>query len=244
MPELELTEAAEEVLASLWVATDERNEPSVPMTSLDGEALREAVGELQRSDLVEEQSGSLSLTGTGHREAARIVRRERLAERLLVDVLDLEEAVATETACKFEHLLRRGVDDEICTLLGHPRVCPHGKPIPEGDCCRAGTRAAGKVISALADLLPGQRGVIAYIHGQRRDMMQRLLGMGAIPGSPIALLQRSPSYVFELGHRQIAVDRDTAEEIYVRLAGAPPQSPSRPGWFPRLVHRRRRRRGR
>lgn len=244
MPEAELSESAEEILADLWLTREEKNETSLPSSALDGDDANAAAHELTAAGLIEDKSGRISLTEVGEREAARIVRRERLAERLLVDVLNLGEGAAAEAACKFEHLLRKGIDDEICTLLGHPRICPHGSPIPPGECCRAGARAARKVVSALTDLAPGQRGVIAYIHGRRREEMQRLLAMGAIPGMPLELLQKFPSYVFQIGHGQIAVDRETAQDIYVRLTERPAPPPSSPSWFLRPLRRMRFRRGR
>lgn len=225
--ELELTEAAEEMLAALWSAREEHGAKSVSLRHLPTDTL--ALQELRQAGLVAESSDLVSLTPAGETQASAIVRRERLAERLLSDVLDVDESLATQAACRFEHLLRRGIDERICTLLGHPRVCPHGSPIPPGACCRAGAHAAGKVVSALADLEPGQGGVIAYVHSQRRDLLQRLLTMGALPGAPIALKQRFPSFVFTLGQAQVAVDAQTARDIYVRLApsrGPPPSAPT------------------
>jgi DtxR family Mn-dependent transcriptional regulator len=222
--EYDLSESAEEALARLWVAKEEQDRPSCPVSELPTEDRERALAQLLESGLVEREADAVSLTASGEAQAESIIRRERLAERLLTDVLNLGEAQAAEAACQFEHHLRRGIDDEICTLLGHPRVCPHGSPIPPGECCRARTRSAGKVISALADMTPGQAGVIAYIHATRREMMERLLAMGAVPGSSISLLQRTPSYVFQLGQAQIAVDRETAQDVYVRITGQrPPQ---------------------
>ena len=171
MPDIELSERAEEILADLWVRREQQKE-GPPLAGEDTEA---GLRELAAAGLIDEGTGQASLTEEGEREAAGIVRRERLAERLLVDVVNLGETAATEVACKFEHLLRRGIDDEICTLLGHPKVCPHGSPIPPGECCRAGAREAGKIVSALCDLSPGQGGIIAYIHGRQPAMMQRML---------------------------------------------------------------------
>lgn len=234
MTEYDLTESAEEVLARLWVAKNEQQRPSCPVSELAIEDLDPALAELQEVGLAEREADAVSLTRTGESEAESVIRRERLAERLLTDVLNLGQAQAAEAACQFEHHLRRGIDDGICTLLGHPKVCPHGSPIPPGDCCRAGTRSAEKVISPLADMLPGDTGVIAYIHATRREMMQRLLAMGAVPGTTIALLQRNPSYVFQLGQAQVAVDRETARDVYVRITGRrrtpPPRWLPRPGW--------------
>ncbi len=244
MPEVELSESAEEVLAQLWAGKEERDEPSCPVREIEVEGRDQGLAELLESGLVDQHADSVSLTAAGEAEGESIVRRERLAERLLTDVLDLGEAQVREEACRFEHVLRRGIDDEICTLLGHPKVCPHGSPIPPGECCRAGARSAGTVISALADLAPGQGGVIAYIHGRRRQMMQRLLAMGAVPGSPIALVQKFPSYVFQLGPSQVAVDRETAQDIYVRLTGKRPALRPEVPWFGRPFRGLRFRRGR
>ncbi|MFB3882204.1 MAG: metal-dependent transcriptional regulator [Armatimonadota bacterium] len=248
-----LTESAEEALAGLWLKDESREdrgaaEPECRISDLGAQYGDAAVAELIESGLVEERAGALTMTQPGRAEAASIIRRERLAERLLTDILELGESQVEETACKFEHLLRRGIDDGICTLLGHPRFCPHGSPIPAGECCRAGASSAERVISSLADLVPGQVGTVAYIHGRRRELMQRMLAMGVVPGAPIRLAQTTPSYVFELGQAQLAVDRETAQDIYVRLAA---RSRSRrqtaaPGWLPKPIRGLglRRRRGR
>lgn len=221
-PEPELSDAAEEVLAHLW-SEPQRGERTARARGATPD--RETLEELRGRGLIELNGATTLLTAAGEAAAAGVVRRERLAERLLADVLNVSDALATETACEFEHLLRRGIDDEICTLLGHPRLCPHGHPIPPGPCCKEGTQAAGKVVSSLADLAPGQRGVIAYLQVQRREIMQRLLSMGATPGAPIVLRQRFPSLVFELGHTEIAVDEETARDIYVRLTDQPRRPP-------------------
>jgi len=227
-----LDDTAEELLASLWPEHD-AVEASCPVAARgDREA---ALRDLEATRLVEVHDGVAALTETGRAAAASVVRRERLAERLLADVLNVGGALATETACKFEHLLRRGIDDEICTLLGHPRACPHGSPIPPGPCCREHAPAAGRVVSALADLEPGQAGVIAYLHSRRRGIMQRLLAMGAVPGATVVLRQKLPSLVFEIGSAQIAVDEETARDVYVR----PVNQPRRRRWRGPLARLRR-----
>lgn len=245
MPEIELTEASEELLASLAVAEEEQLDKWVPPDGVDASPDGQTVRDLLEAGLVEQESEGFSLTAAGTRQAASVLRRERLAERLLVDVLNVSDNLATETACKFEHLLRKGLDDQVCTLLGHPRFCPHGSPIPPGDCCRAGARAAQTVVSSLADLKPGETGVIAYLQTPRRDILQRLLSLGTVPGTPVVLRQRFPSFVFDLGQSQIAVDRETAQHIYVRLTSSSPTPSPNPPWFARPFRGfRSRRRGR
>ncbi len=231
----ELSDAAEEVLAGLWPEHDASEARLCKVSELSA-ASDEVMRELIEAGLVVAENGNATLTLTGQTAAANVIRRERLAERLLADVLLVSDEVATEAACKFEHLLRQGIDDEICTLLGHPQSCPHGSPIPPGPCCAQGAETAGKVISTLADLNAGEGGVIAYLHSQRREIMRRLLAMGAIPGARITLRQRYPSLVFDLGGTEIAVDEETARDIYIRLVHSPAH---RPRWRNPFRFRRR-----
>lgn len=77
----------------------------------------------------------VNLTREGKRIAEKVVRKHRLAERLLVDVLNIEREEIEEVACGFEHAINENVEEEICKLLKHPRICPHGNPIPKGKCC-------------------------------------------------------------------------------------------------------------
>ena len=78
----------------------------------------------------------IQLTERGRKRAADVIRRHRLAERLFTDSLAMDsETEIEEQACKFEHILSPEATDKICTFLGHPRTCPHGAPIPPGECC-------------------------------------------------------------------------------------------------------------
>jgi putative ABC transport system ATP-binding protein len=82
-------------------------------------------------------SGVIHLTETGSRRARDVVRRHRLAERLFTDTFAIEDAEAHAQACRFEHIITPELDQRICSFLGHPKTCPHGNPIPPGDCCEA-----------------------------------------------------------------------------------------------------------
>src|SRR6266705_572909 len=85
----------------------------------------------------------VELTPRGRQRAADIIRRHRLAERLFTDSLALEsESEIEQQACKFEHILSPEATEKICTFLGHPRTCPHGAPIPAGECCLAAKSAS------------------------------------------------------------------------------------------------------
>ena len=219
-----LTERAEEALETLWIATKEDGRDGVTVKELEGRA----VNELVKNELASQSDGTIRLTETGLPEAESVVRRHRLAERLLTDVLGARDGeMMHEKACKFEHLLDRGLDESICALLGHPKICPHGKPIPPGACCAEQGAMAAKVVSPLSQLSPGQHGRVAYIYAPETDKLQKLMAMGILPGAPLTLLQDFPSYVFAAGETQFAVDKEIAGAIYVRLVGESPLTKGR-----------------
>jgi putative ABC transport system ATP-binding protein len=85
---------------------------------------------------------TVDFTERGRQRAGEIIRRHRLAERLFTETLHIEsEAEIEQQACKFEHILSAQATERICTFLEHPRTCPHGSPIPEGECCVKAKRA-------------------------------------------------------------------------------------------------------
>ncbi len=155
----------------------------------------------------------------GQSKAENVVRRHRLAERMLADLLDIESPLLEEAACKFEHVIRKGIDESICVLLGHPRVCPHGKPIPKGKCCQEGYSKTEQVVVTLSQLEPEEEGRIVYIHSKGAKRLQKLMAMGVTPGMPIRILQKFPTHVFQIGQTQIAVDEEIANEIFVIHTG-------------------------
>jgi putative ABC transport system ATP-binding protein len=85
--------------------------------------------------LVALNDGEAQLTPAGSQRARDVVRRHRLAERLFKDTFSIDETEADTQACRFEHIISPELDQRICTFLGHPATCPHGNPIPPGDCC-------------------------------------------------------------------------------------------------------------
>ncbi len=119
-------------------------------------------------------------------------------------------------ACELEHILSPEATDSVCTLLGHPPTCPHGKAIPPGSCCRAAQKSVRPLVTGLTSLEMGAAARIVFIAPRYHDRMDRLAALGVIPGSEIRLHQRSPSYVIEVGETTIALDREIANEIFVK----------------------------
>lgn len=211
-----LSERAEEILEALWIQIEEEgNKPLDLGISRDDSA----IDDLVKLGYIRKDLDHIHLLEKGKSHAIACVRRHRLAERLLVDVLDIRKKIMDEVSCKFEHLLHEGLEDNVCTLLGHPKVCPHGKPIPAGRCCREKIdKRMLKFLAPLSDLEVKDKGKIAYLQAKDRSHMQKLISIGAIPGVSITLIQKFPSYVFQIGHSQFAIDKELAQAIYVRLA--------------------------
>lgn len=212
---LGVSENAQEILERLWIAEEEDHE-SLEVHHIQTECLEE----LFQFGLVFQAGSSLKLTESGRPQAAQAIRRHRLGERLLADLLRTEEALLDEQACRLEHVLYDGLDDSICTLLGHPQFCPHGKPIPQGECCQKLRATVGRLIAPLSELQPGQGGQVAYLRMDHPGRLQKLMAMGVLPGGKINLQRSSPSFVFECGYSQFAVDEEIARDIYVRLCNA------------------------
>ncbi len=223
-----LSHRAEEILETLGVQLEETGGGRAELGLGRGD---EALRELAQAGLITQQGASVTLTERGRKEAERAIRRHRLAERLMVDVLDIGEEDFCEAGCRFEHLLKEGVEESVCTLLGHPVVCPHGKPIPPGPCCRECRRTARKVVSPLSSMEAEEEGRVAYINAREPGHLQKLMAMGVLPGMSLRMIQTFPSFVFQVGQTQYAVDRELADCVYVRLDnGASPGRRKRRRW--------------
>ncbi|MDX2494480.1 MAG: metal-dependent transcriptional regulator [Desulfuromusa sp.] len=211
-----LSEKAEEILESLWVMTVEGDNVGCLLTSLKVNLDSEELVELIRLSYVEIRGDRVCLRKEGRPEAQMTVRRHRLAERLTMDILGIAGDEGNEQACEFEHLLRQGVDTKLCTLLNHPTTCPHGNPIPPGECCIEARQQGQPGIVALTELKSGESGEIAYLAASDDKKMQKLMSMGVLPGSHLLLVQKFPSYIFKVGNSQFAVDDTLAREIHIR----------------------------
>lgn len=213
---MRVSDGAEEILEFMWVATEEKGESAVPLAELGIRADDAALAELVGLAYVEVLGERVRLRREGREEARMTVRRHRLSERLMMDILDIKGTSGNERACEFEHLLHHGVDTKICTLLNHPTTCPHGKPIPPGTCCEE-ARSRGEVgVVALTELKPGEGGEIAYLAASDVRKMQKLMSMGVLPGSDLGLIRTYPSYIFKVGNSEFAIDEDLAQEIFIR----------------------------
>ncbi|OGX46061.1 MAG: DtxR family iron (metal) dependent repressor [Omnitrophica WOR_2 bacterium RIFCSPLOWO2_12_FULL_51_8] len=211
---MRISDRAEEIMETLWVHTEEEKEEPIGLGIAKGEP---AIEELWKSGHIKLIRDKIVLTEKGTSEGRKVVRRHRLAERLFADILDVKKKLVHPLSCEFEHLLHDGTEDNICILLGHPKTCPHGRAIPDGECCRKFKESVGKAVSPLDRLQVNQRGRVAYIQTRDNKALQKLMAMGILPGIPITLIQKFPSFVFQAGQSQFAVDADLASCVYIRL---------------------------
>ena len=98
--------------------------------AVSGPTVTATMRRLEAAGLVTRPDGGLELTEQGHREAIEVVRRHRLAERFLVDALQLPWETVHEEACLLEHAMSPRVLAALEIFLDNPSVCPHGHPIP------------------------------------------------------------------------------------------------------------------
>jgi DtxR family Mn-dependent transcriptional regulator len=180
------------------------------------DAARADLEALAADGLVRLEAAAVSLTATGEAVARDVIRRHRLTERLFKDLLEVSESTMESQACELEHILSPEATESVCTLLGHPPTCPHGRPIPPGPCCGTFQRTMRPLVTGLLHFELGATGRIVFIAPKFHDRMDRLAALGVIPGSELRLHQRSPSYVIEIGETTIALDPEIAGEIFVK----------------------------
>ncbi len=205
----------DEALEKLWLLKEEA--PSKEFFTTSG-CIKEAslLKKMEKQGLINLKKNLVKLTPEGESKAKNIVRRHRLAERLFADIIDLEQAQVEGQACHYEHLLSEESADSICILLGHPRTCPHGKPIPPGECCLKGIKEVRPLVIPVSLLREGERAKIAYIGTRDESRLTRLISLGIIPGNEITLLQKKPSFVVKIDQTKLALDEKIAGEIFVR----------------------------
>ena len=171
---------------------------------------------MNKAGLFEMEGNRMVLKERGEEKAREIIRRHRLTERLLFEIFELSEEEVEEEACKLEHILSPGVTESVCTFLGHPPTCIHGKPIPRGECCAKFKKEMKRLVIPLEELGLGEEGRIVFIAPKSHQRLDRLSTLGIVPGSNVRMHQKNPSHVLQIGETFLALDRDIVKDIYVK----------------------------
>jgi DtxR family Mn-dependent transcriptional regulator len=184
-------------------------------TTQDVEA-RSIIRKMIKDDLFQVEGNRMILKERGEEKAREIIRRHRLTERLLSEIFEMSEEEVEEEACKLEHILSPGVTESVCTFLGHPPTCIHGKPIPRGECCAKFKKEMKPLVTPLEELGLGEEGRIVFIAPKSHQRLDRLSTLGIVPGSILRMHQKNPSYVLQIGETTLALDKDIVKNIYVK----------------------------
>lgn len=175
------------------------------------------VERLERKGLVTHKPyKGVKLTEKGRKIALQVLRRHRLSERLLTDILQIKWDEAHKAACKLEHAITDEIAKKIEKVLGHPKTCPHGNPIP--------TRCGGifeEKSEPLTNLNPREGGIIVKITEEESDLLQYLATLGLMPGKSIEVVEKAPfngPITVKVDETDRALSLETASIIKVKKA--------------------------
>ena len=178
-------------------------------------SITNTIENLERKGLViHEPYKGVKLTEDGKKIASHILRRHRLAERLLTDFLNLDWSEVHDPACKLEHALSPEILKPLEKALGHPKTCPHGNPIPT----KCGGILEEKTI-ALTEVDPKTSVVIVKITEEKAEVLKQLTGLKLKPGKRIEIENKSVhkgSLIIRVGNESCTLENDLAAIIYVK----------------------------
>lgn len=176
-------------------------------------SVSEMIRRLKVEGYLDVKGRAVVLTAKGRRRAESVVRKHRLAERLLTDIIGLEWHKAHVEACRWEHVISDEVEERLVELLGNPATCPHGNPIP-------GTSQRRPDTKALAGFEPGDRVRLERITEEVEidtDSLTYLGTHGFVPGADARVKAKAPdgTLTLELDDGSIALGPGLAEQLFV-----------------------------
>ena len=180
-------------------------------------AVSETVKRLEREGYVTlDRDRVLHLTEAGREYATRMLRRHRLAEVLLVDVLKVPWPQVHEEACRLEHAISDNLERHLVALLGDPGTCPHGSPIPGS----ANIVETGP-LQKLSNVPPGGSCVVRRIDEHLQTLVERMVELELarlLPGQVVDVGERTEGQVLlRVDGVAVRVDTGVADEVYVSV---------------------------
>lgn len=215
----ELTQTVEEYLEAMFKLA--RSPDGISVSRLAAElhvapsSASEMLGRLAAAGFVRRSpEGGVTLTPRGEREGARLVRRHRLSERLLADLLSLPWDRVHEEACRLEHALSPEVETLLAERLGNPATCPHGHEIPD-----EGGNLQEVAARPLAELRSGEAGVVARVDESDPELLRYLASLGLFPDAGVTVDSVAPfggPQLVRVGDAQYALGREVTARIFVK----------------------------
>lgn len=221
MSEDHVTVAEEEYLQTIfWLY-----EAGLPMTGanvaramqLSPPTVHEMVRRLERDGYIERgEDKAISFTPTGREHAEGIVRRHRLIERFLTDVLGIPWDEVHEEAERLEHAMSPVLEERMLAAIGDAKTCPHGHPINVGE------RHAGV---PLADVEVGASVQLLRFENEAEELLHYLKASGAEPGMTGTLAERTDEAVVVEAQdgRRVSLTPSVAETVSVAADPSPPE---------------------
>ncbi|MFQ5839357.1 MAG: DtxR family transcriptional regulator [Candidatus Methylomirabilales bacterium] len=169
---------------------------------------------MQKGLVVTEDDGGVGVTVEGRRIALQVIRRLRLAERFLTDLLSLSWEKVYDEACKFEHVLSSEVEERLAEVLKDPLSCPHGHPIPDAE----GRLPFEYPATTLIDLKEGAKATVFCVPEEDAELLSYLSELSILPHVHFSVKRIAPyngPIFLRIGNTQQAVGRDVAGRIYV-----------------------------
>jgi DtxR family transcriptional regulator, Mn-dependent transcriptional regulator len=178
-------------------------------------AVSEMIRKLDAEQLISQDTGKIRLTAAGLKLAQSVVRRHRIAERFLTDVLKLSWADAHHEAGRWEHVMSEQVEEALDLFLGSPTTCPHGNPIP-------GSSYEAPTVVRLVDLVPGRSFEISRIPEELEftpGLLDFLEASNILPGRAGQVTASSPdgTITVEIDGRHIGVGAYASARILVTV---------------------------
>lgn len=197
-------ELEEEGIPAIRARLSERLGLSPPSVS-EGVTRLEAQGLLH---LTEDRT--IALTDDGRDKAVRVMRKHRLAERLLADVIGLEAEFIHDEACRWEHVISDRVENKLADLLGNPTTSPYGNPIP------GGTHAETDIL-AVAQVADGRFTLHSISESLQSDaeLIHVLHEHGMRAGETVEVSHAPDEVVLELGGHRVELTPDASKLVYV-----------------------------
>ncbi len=191
-----------------------------------GPTVSQTVARMERDGLLHvADDRHLQLTDLGRREATAVMRKHRLAERLLADVIGLDWEDVHIEACRWEHVMSDAVERRILALLDKPLVCPHGNPIPGLDQLGlpfATTDQPGPLVSLTEAAAGADEVEVSRISESLQpdsELMHRLSAAGLRPGLRVSVAAAAHGVeVWTDGVERTLFDRVISDHVFVRSA--------------------------
>ncbi len=150
-------------------------------------SVSEMLRQLEQKGLVKYAEKGVVLTKEGQLAAKKVIRKHRLSERLLTDILGFKWDKVHDEACRLEHDISPEMEEKIEEKLGNPKTCPHGYPIPDKE---------GLIIQdntlKLSELKANEKGVIISVFEENSEMLQYLGSLGLYPQVEVEVKSIAP----------------------------------------------------